>query len=81
MEPARGVEPPTRGLRNRCSTTELRWLFGPLLYQVRTAFTSVSGLLPGRSGMKTVRHSAKHAAVKTSPVKKGSLTASQWRHS
>ena len=28
-EPARGFEPPTRGLRNRCSTTELRWLFGP----------------------------------------------------
>ncbi len=26
MEPARGFEPPARGLRNRCSTTELRWL-------------------------------------------------------
>jgi hypothetical protein len=25
MEPASGIEPPTYGLRNRCSTTELRW--------------------------------------------------------
>ena len=26
MEPASGIEPPTYGLRNRCSTTELRRL-------------------------------------------------------
>ena len=26
MEPAKGFEPPTCGLRNRCSTPELRWL-------------------------------------------------------
>jgi hypothetical protein len=25
MEPAKGIEPPTSGLRNRCSTPELRW--------------------------------------------------------
>ena len=25
LEPASGIEPPTYGLRNRCSTTELRW--------------------------------------------------------
>ena len=25
MEPAEGVEPTAGGLRNRCSTTELRW--------------------------------------------------------
>ena len=27
MEPMVGVEPTTYGLRNRCSTTELHWLF------------------------------------------------------
>lgn len=27
MEPASGIEPPTYGLRNRCSTTELRRLW------------------------------------------------------
>ncbi len=26
MEPMSGIEPPTYGLRNRCSTTELHWL-------------------------------------------------------
>ena len=26
MEPADGFEPPTDGLQNRCSTTELSWL-------------------------------------------------------
>ena len=26
MEPTGGIEPPTCGLRNRCSTAELRWL-------------------------------------------------------
>jgi hypothetical protein len=26
MEPAKGFEPMACGLRNRCSTTELRWL-------------------------------------------------------
>jgi hypothetical protein len=25
MEPMSGIEPPTYGLRNRCSTTELHW--------------------------------------------------------
>ena len=27
QKPARGVEPPTYGLRNHCSTTELRWRY------------------------------------------------------
>ena len=27
MEPTVGFEPTTCGLRNRCSTTELRWLY------------------------------------------------------
>ena len=26
LEPMSGIEPPTYGLRNRCSTTELHWL-------------------------------------------------------
>src|SRR5665213_658408 len=26
VEPMSGIEPPTYGLRNRCSTTELHWL-------------------------------------------------------
>src|SRR5882724_7453966 len=28
LEPMSGIEPPTYGLRNRCSTTELHWLAG-----------------------------------------------------
>src|SRR5258706_11133529 len=28
LEPMAGFEPATDGLRNRCSTTELHWLFG-----------------------------------------------------
>jgi hypothetical protein len=27
VEPMAGIEPATDGLRNRCSTTELHWLF------------------------------------------------------
>jgi hypothetical protein len=32
QKPARGVEPPTDGLRNHCSTTELRWQYNQGLY-------------------------------------------------
>src|SRR5207247_4674755 len=55
MEPMVGIEPTTYGLRNRCSTAELHWLFtlkqtkrrlfclGPNEWQVNSPFLTAAG--------------------------------------
>src|SRR5438093_10186289 len=61
MEPMVGIEPTTYGLRNRCSTAELHWLFtlkqtkrrlfclGPNEWQVNSPFlTAADGSGPKR---------------------------------
>jgi hypothetical protein len=44
MEPAVGIEPTTYGLRNRCSTTELRW---PLMDEGIGAKRNEASKFPG----------------------------------
>jgi hypothetical protein len=43
LEPAIGFEPTTRGLRNRCSTPELRWLLEYYLFSNLTVSLQLYG--------------------------------------
>ena len=57
MEPAKGFEPLTCGLRNRCSTTELRWRFWsaamtPLLLSASQLFVHYIRRPEGIRGVK-----------------------------
>lgn len=48
VEPMAGIEPATDGLRNRCSTTELRWQKDELTLPVRSQIVKVGFSQPTR---------------------------------
>jgi hypothetical protein len=54
LEPMSGIEPPTYGLRNRCSTTELHWLpfeSSETVKQIQLRSNSVSALMKRTSAI------------------------------
>jgi hypothetical protein len=53
MEPAVGIEPTTGGLRNRCSTSELRWrvIAGVACHDARMTLSTSVRATPDESGL------------------------------